>query len=237
MPSKPIFQLRGIGVDYPTPAGVVTGVDDITVDIPARGMTVLAGPSGSGKSTLLRVLGLLERPARGTLTFQGADTGRLRHTERRALRRDHLGLVFQNPPDNLFSSLNVADNLRAAAESARTECRPDDILRQLGLDGTGSWRISALSGGQQQRLAFGCALARRSSVILADEPTSQLDEASADLVLDTLRFLVDQDFAVLVASHDDRLIDLGDRIARLHKGKLERVEHAATNGPERGGAR
>ena len=221
---KPIFQLRGIGVDYQTPAGVVPGVEDISIDVPARGMTVLAGPSGSGKSTLLRVLGLFEQPARGSLTFQGADVRKLRHRERRALRRDHLGLVFQNPADNLLSYLTVADNLHAAAEAARTECRPEEILDQLGLHGTGRWKIAALSGGQQQRLAFGCVLAARSTVILADEPTSQLDEASADLVLDTLQFLVDQDFAVLVASHDERLIDLGARVARLHKGTLECVE-------------
>jgi len=221
---KPIFQLRGVGVDYQTPAGVVPGVEDISIDVPARGMTVLAGPSGSGKSTLLRVLGLFEPPVRGSLTFQGADVRKLRHRERRALRRHHLGLVFQNPADNLLSSLTVADNLRAAAEATGTECRPEEILDQLGLHGTGSWKIAALSGGQQQRLAFGCVLAARSTVILADEPTSQLDEASADLVLDTLRFLIDQDFAVLVASHDERLIDLGARVARLHKGRLERVE-------------
>jgi putative ABC transport system ATP-binding protein len=221
---KPIFQLRGIGVDYQTPAGVVPGVEDISIDVPARGMTVLAGPSGSGKSTLLRVLGLFEQPARGSLTFQGADVRKLRHRDRRALRRDHLGLVFQNPADNLLSYLTVAENLRAAAEAAGTECRPEEILEQLGLRGTGGWKIAALSGGQQQRLAFGCVLAARSTVILADEPTSQLDEASADLVLDTLRFLVDQDFAVLVASHDERLIDLGARVARLHKGRLECVE-------------
>jgi putative ABC transport system ATP-binding protein len=221
---KPIFQLRGVGVDYQTPAGVVPGVEDISIDVPARGMTVLAGPSGSGKSTLLRVLGLFEQPARGSLTFQGADVRKLRHRERRALRRDHLGLVFQNPADNLLSYLTVADNLHAAAEAAGTECRPEEILEQLGLRGTGGWKIAALSGGQQQRLAFGCVLAARSTVILADEPTSQLDEASADLVLDTLQFLVDQDFAVLVASHDERLINLGARVARLHKGTLECVE-------------
>ncbi|MEA5361287.1 ABC transporter ATP-binding protein [Amycolatopsis sp., V23-08] len=224
MPEKPIFSLRGIGVDYQTPAGIVTGVNDVSIDVPARGMTVLAGPSGSGKSTLLRVLGLFEQPARGSLTFQGADVRKLKHRERRTLRRHHLGLVFQNPADNLLAYLSVADNLRAAAESAGTDCRPDDILAQLGLHGTGDWKISALSGGQQQRLAFGCVLAARSTVILADEPTSQLDEASADLVLDTLQYLVDQDFAVLVASHDERLIDLGARVARLHKGALEGVE-------------
>jgi len=207
VPEKPIFSLRGIGVDYLTPAGVVTGVDDVSLDVPARGMTVLAGPSGSGKSTLLRVLGLFEQPARGTLTFQGADVRKLKHRERRALRRHHLGLVFQNPADNLLGYLTVAENLHAAAEAAGTECTAVDILGQLGLHGTGSWKISALSGGQQQRLAFGCALARGASVVVADEPTSQLDVRSADLVLETLASLP---VPAVVASHDPRLVSLAD---------------------------
>jgi putative ABC transport system ATP-binding protein len=222
--TKPIFRLTGVGVDYSTPMGTVTGVHDVTLDVPANGITVLAGPSGSGKSTLLRVLGLFERPARGEMRFEGADTGKLRPAARRALRREHLGLVFQNPTDNLLGYLTVADNLRAAAESAHTTCHPEDILGQLGLGGMGGWHISALSGGQQQRLAFGCALARGSTVVIADEPTSQLDEASADLVLDTLRYLAAQEFTVVVASHDDRLIALGTRVAWLRKGTLDRVE-------------
>lgn len=219
-----IFELDRIGVDYRTPAGTVTGLDDVSIDVPRSGITVFAGPSGSGKSTLLRVLGLFERPARGALRFDGVDTGTLKHSGRRALRREHLGLVFQNPPENLVDYLTVADNLRAAAQSARRSCEPEEILEQLGLAGTGEWAMSALSGGQQQRLAFGCALARGSSVILADEPTSQLDEASADLVLHALRYLAEQDFAVLVASHDDRLVDLGSRVVRLRDGRLEGID-------------
>jgi putative ABC transport system ATP-binding protein len=218
-----VFDLQEVGVDYSTPTGTVTGVHDVTLAIPRNGVTVLAGPSGSGKSTLLRVLGLFERPARGRIRFDGTDTGTLRHAQRRALRRDHLSLVFQSPTDNLLDYLSVADNLRAAAGSARRRCVPEDILDQLGLSGTGTWRITALSGGQQQRLAFGCALARGSSVVLADEPTSQLDEASADLVLDTLRDLAARDVAVVVTSHDERLIGLGSRVARLHNGVLEGV--------------
>lgn len=220
----PVYRLRSVGVDYASPAGTVTGVHDVTFDVPRCGLTVLAGPSGSGKSTLLRVLALFERPARGELRLDGADVDRMRHRQRRELRRTRLGLVFQNPIENLLPQLSVADNLRAAAQSARRSCVPEDILDRLGLGGTGRWRVPALSGGQQQRLAFGCVLARATPVVLADEPISQLDDASADLVLDTLRYLVEQDFTVLVTSHDDRLIDLGDRVARLHAGRLEGVE-------------
>ncbi|WP_232376089.1 ABC transporter ATP-binding protein [Amycolatopsis aidingensis] len=224
---RTVFALRDLGVDYRPPTGTVTALDAVTLDVPDRGITVLAGPSGSGKSTLLRVLGLFERPARGTVTFGGTDTGQLGHRARRALRRDRLSQVFQNPLDNLLDHLTVANNLRAAAQSVRTRCDPARILAQLGLAGTADWRITALSGGQQQRLAFGCALARGSSVILADEPTSQLDDGSADLVLETLRLLAEREHAVVVAAHDDRLIRLGDRVARLRGGKLQGVEDRA----------
>lgn len=225
MAEAAVFELHEVGVDYWTPTATVAGVHDVTLTIPRKGITVLAGPSGSGKSTLLRVLGLFDRPTRGAVRFDGTDVLALRHAERRALRRDHLGLVFQSPTDNLLDYLSVADNLRAAAGPARRSCVPEEILAQLGLAGTRAWRITALSGGQQQRLAFGCALARGSSVVLADEPTSQLDEASADLVLDTLRALAAQDVAVVVTSHDERLIDLGTRVARLHNGLLEGVRN------------
>ncbi|OZM73110.1 ABC transporter ATP-binding protein [Amycolatopsis antarctica] len=211
-------------MDYTTPAGTVTGVDGIELTVPAHGVTVLAGPSGSGKSTLLRVLGLFERPTRGAVSFRGTDTGTLGHRARRALRRDHLGLVFQNPPENLIDHLGVGKNLLAAAQSTGNQADPEAILDRLGLGGTADWRVTALSGGQQQRLAFGCALARGSAVILADEPTSQLDEASADLVLDTLRLLAGEGHAIVVASHDDRLIRLGDRVAWMHDGRLTALD-------------
>jgi putative ABC transport system ATP-binding protein len=221
--SANVFDLRGVGVDYVTPAGLVTGVHDMTLAVPPTGITVLAGPSGSGKSTLLWVLGLFERPARGQLYFRGADVGALTHAGRRAMRRHHLSQVFQNPTDNLLDYLTAAKNLQAAAESADQVCEPAPLLDQLGLGGTGSWPITALSGGQQQWLAFGCALARGSSVILADEPTSQLDEQSADLVLDTLRMLALREVALVVTSHDERLIELGTRVVRLHDGRLDEV--------------
>ncbi|MCP2251504.1 putative ABC transport system ATP-binding protein [Prauserella aidingensis] len=217
----PAYRLRSVCVDYPTPAGPVAGARDVTLDIPATGMTVLAGPSGSGKSTLLRVLGLFERPDRGTVELDGTDLARLSHRRRRALRRDRISLVFQNPVENLLPQLSVAGNLRAAAESAgRNPDELGDVLGELGLGGTGGWSVTALSGGQQQRLAFGCALARRTPVILADEPTSQLDDTSATRVLDVLRRLTDRSLTVVVTSHDGRLIDLATRVVRLRDGAL-----------------
>ncbi|MFD7658557.1 ABC transporter ATP-binding protein [Actinosynnema sp. NPDC059797] len=215
-----VLRLSGVGVRYRTPAGEVTAVSDVSLEVPSSGITVLAGPSGSGKSTLLRVLSLVERPTSGGVELRGAGTARLSNRARRALRRREVALVFQNPADNLVGHLDVRDNLRAAAQAAGHEVEVDELLAQLGLPGTATWKIPSLSGGQQQRLAFGCALARRASVVLADEPTSQLDSASADLVLETLTDLAARGVPVVVASHDPRLIALAHTRFELRNGVL-----------------
>ncbi|SER30180.1 ABC transporter ATP-binding protein [Actinokineospora terrae] len=219
----PLYELRDTHVRYRTPAGQVTAVGGVTFDVAARGMTVLAGPSGSGKSTLLRVLGLIDRHTAGSVAWQGRDIGRLSHRARRAVRRERIAVVFQAPPDNLIGHLGVAANLTAAAQSAGLPDADPEILDWLGIPGTGGWRVSALSGGQQQRLAFGCALARSPAVVLADEPTSQLDAASAALVLDVLRRLTERGVAVVAASHDPELVALGDRVVHLREGRIDEV--------------
>ncbi|MEU4447587.1 ATP-binding cassette domain-containing protein [Actinosynnema sp. NPDC050801] len=215
-----VLRVREVGVDYRTPAGAVTAVSDVSLDVPARGLTVLAGPSGSGKSTLLRVLSLVERPTRGAVELRGRGTARLSSRARRELRRRDVALVFQHPADNLIGHLDVGDNLRAAAQAAGRVAPVDEVLERLGLPGTAWWKVSAMSGGQQQRLAFGCALARQAGVVLADEPTSQLDTASADLVLETLADLARGGVPVVVASHDPRLIALADTRFDLRNGAL-----------------
>ncbi len=217
----PLYELRAAHVLYRTPTGVVPAVEDVTFDVPATGVTVLAGPSGSGKSTLLRVLGLIDRHTSGSVALQGRDVGRLSHARRRALRRDRIAMVFQSPPENLIAHLSVGQNLRAAAQSAGLPDADPGILDWLGIPGTGSWKVGALSGGQQQRLAFGCALARKPAVVLADEPTSQLDATSAALVLDVLARLAADGVPVVAASHDDELISLGDRVVRLREGRVQ----------------
>ena len=186
----------GIGVSY----GGVRAVTDMSLSI-ASGLTVLAGPSGAGKSTLLRVLSLVERPSAGEVFVRDRPTSQLSWRELRSVRRKEIAVVFQHPADNLIGHLTVGENLRAAGATDLS------LLARLGLDGAAEWRIGALSGGQQQRLAFGCALARGASVVVADEPTSQLDVRSADLVLETLKSLP---VPAVVASHDPRLVELAD---------------------------
>ncbi|WP_093944395.1 ABC transporter ATP-binding protein [Actinoalloteichus hoggarensis] len=209
---------------YPTPSGPVGAVRDVTVDIPARGLTVLAGPSGSGKSTLLRVLALLDRPTSGRVLFGDRDLGGLDAGRLRRLRRSRIALVYQNPAENLFDYLTVGENLRAAAQLAHRADPGEGLLDQLGLPGTGGWRVRALSGGQQQRLALACTLAMGCEVVLADEPTSQLDARSADLVLDSLRRVTALDVPVIVASHDERLRSGADTLVWLRDGELITVE-------------
>ncbi|WP_245733610.1 ATP-binding cassette domain-containing protein [Lentzea jiangxiensis] len=180
--------------------GSVRAVSGMSLSI-APGLTVLSGPSGSGKSTLLRVLSLVERPSAGEVYVRDVPTSALSWSDLRALRRKEIAVVFQNPQDNLITHLTVGDNLRAAGAGDLS------LLDRLGLGGSATWRVGALSGGQQQRLAFGCAVARGASVVVADEPTSQLDVRSADLVLETLASLP---VPAVVASHDPRLVALAD---------------------------
>jgi ABC-type lipoprotein export system ATPase subunit len=214
-----VLVAQGVGVDYPTPAGTVTAIDDVTVTVPDKGITVFAGPSGSGKSTLLRVLALVERPTRGVVELSGDAVSGRSHRQLRALRRKTIALMFQNPLENLLPELTAAQNVIAAAQSAGHQADLS-LLNVVGLDGMGDYRVPALSGGQQQRLALCCALAREPKVVLADEPTSQLDDASAGLVLESLKVLVDRGVPVAVASHDDRLVKLADRVVRMSSGRV-----------------
>ncbi|AOS63246.1 ABC transporter ATP-binding protein [Actinoalloteichus hymeniacidonis] len=224
--AESVLGLRAVSVTYPTPSGPVEAVRGVTLDVPNRGLTVLAGPSGSGKSTLLRVLALLDKPTEGQVLLRDRELGGLDAGELRRLRRSRIALVYQNPAENLFDYLTVAENLRAAAQLADRPDPGEELLEQLGLPGTGGWRIRSLSGGQQQRLALACTLAMGCEVVLADEPTSQLDARSADLVLDALRRVTALDVPVVVASHDERLRSGADTLVWLRDGELTAIEGA-----------
>ena len=217
--SRPAFAVRGVRHVYRTPSGSVTALDGVDIDVPAGELTVLAGPSGSGKSTLLRILGLVERPTAGRVEQHGRQTAHLSDRERRTRRR-RVHLVFQQPIDNLLGYLSVADNLRAAAQLARAPAPDLGMLDRLGLPGTARWPMPALSGGQQQRLALLTALAARAEVVLADEPTSQLDEDSGQLVVRTLLDLVQLGITVVVASHDNAVLRIAPRVVRLLDGRV-----------------
>jgi lipoprotein-releasing system ATP-binding protein len=185
----------------------------------------LLGPSGSGKSTMLQAVGLLEGGFGGSIEIAGTDASTLASSERTALRRNHLGFVYQF--HHLLPDFNAEENvilpqLVAGKDRAEATERARELLGALGLSQRLDHRPSQLSGGEQQRVAVARALANRPQLVLADEPTGNLDEATADKVLAQLLQLVrGQGSAALIATHNERLALKMDRIVRLHEGVLE----------------
>ncbi|MCV2882796.1 ABC transporter ATP-binding protein [Actibacterium sp. XHP0104] len=195
--------------------------EGVSFDVAAGEAVALTGESGSGKSTLLHLCAGLDLPDAGQVRIGGRDLAALSERGRAGLRRGQIGLVFQH--FNLVPSLNAADNL---AFQARLAGRHDpahcaDLMARLGLSGLGGRYPEQLSGGQQQRVAIGRALAARPGLILADEPTGNLDEATGDAVLDLLLDLVaDTGAALLMVTHSERLATRLPRRLHLHSGRL-----------------
>jgi lipoprotein-releasing system ATP-binding protein len=201
---------------------VLCGVD-LTV---ARGEIVgLLGPSGTGKSTLLQAVGLLEGGYGGSISLCGEEAAQLGNDGRTRLRRDALGFVYQF--HHLLPDFDALENvllpqLIHGAEPVPARARAEELLGKLGLSERLDHRPSKLSGGEQQRVAVARALANRPPLFLADEPTGNLDEATADKVLAEFLALVrGEGSAALVATHNERLAAKMDRVVRLHEGVLE----------------
>ena len=200
-------------------------LDGIDLDI-NRGETVaLRGRSGSGKSTLLNLIGGIDAPDSGTVTVAGVDLTRLDEHERTLFRRKHIGFVYQ--AFNLVPTLSVADNVRLVLElnkvpSSETSTRIAELLDAVGLADRGDSYPDVLSGGEQQRVAIARALCHEPAVLLADEPTGNLDDATAEGVLELLDKLV-RDFGrtMLIATHSQHVASHCDRLLELHNGKLE----------------
>ena len=201
---------------------VLRGVD---LDIQPGEIIALVGPSGSGKSTLLQAVGLLEGGFEGSIRIAGKEASQLDDDERTRLRREALGFVYQFHhllPDFDARENVVLPQLVRGAEMAAARERAGDLLTALGLGQRLDHRPSKLSGGEQQRVAVARALANRPPLILADEPTGNLDEATAETVLDEFLSLVrGEGSSALVATHNERLAARMDRVFRLHEGRLE----------------
>jgi lipoprotein-releasing system ATP-binding protein len=206
---------------------------DVTIDV-LRGVdahlkrgeiVALLGPSGSGKSTMLQAVGLLEGGFEGTIRIDGADVTQYEQGERTKTRREQIGFVYQFhhllPDFNAIENVVLPQLIRGAGQ-AEAEERAADLLGRLGLGERLHHKPSKLSGGEQQRVAVARALANRPLLVLADEPTGNLDEATADRVFDQFVKLVrDHGSAALVATHNERLAARMDRVLRLHEGRIE----------------
>jgi lipoprotein-releasing system ATP-binding protein len=220
----PIVSLRGLKRAFQqgdTRIEVLRGVD---CDIMPGEIVALLGPSGSGKSTMLQAVGLLEGGFEGSIAIAGQQAEALAADERTRLRREHLGFVYQF--HHLLPDFDARENVvmpQMILGTPRTECeaRADSLLTSLGLGARLTHRPSQLSGGEQQRVAVARALANRPTLVLADEPTGNLDETTSDTVLAQFLDLVrGEGSAALVATHNERLAARMDRVVRLKDGVL-----------------
>jgi len=224
-PGGPVLETRGLARSFTQGSETIHVLRGVDLAIAPGEIVALLGPSGSGKSTMLQAIGLLEGGFEGSIRIAGEEAARLDAKGRTAVRRDRLGFVYQF--HHLLADFNAIENvilpqLVHGAERPAAEARATTLLSVLGLGHRLTHRPSQLSGGEQQRVAVARALANRPALILADEPTGNLDEHTADVVLaEFLRLVREEGSAALVATHNERLAARMDRVVRLHEGQLQ----------------
>jgi lipoprotein-releasing system ATP-binding protein len=223
--SEPVLATRGLKRSFIQGEVIIEVLRGVDLSVQPGEIVALLGPSGSGKSTLLQAVGLLEGGFEGSIRLQGEEAAELGDEGRTRLRRDLLGFVYQF--HHLLPEFNAVENvvlpqLVRGAEPQPARERAQQLLSALGLSERLDHRPSKLSGGEQQRVAVARALANKPPLVLADEPTGNLDEHTADAVLAQFLTLVrGEGSAALVATHNERLAAKMDRIVRLHEGRLE----------------
>lgn len=222
--SDRVVRLRDLRRSFSQGGVTIDVLRGVNLEIRPGEIVALLGPSGSGKSTMLQAIGLLEGGFSGLIEIAGTDASKLSGDDRTALRRDHLGFVYQF--HHLLPDFNAMENvvlpqLVAGKERTQAEARAQELLSALGLGQRLDHRPSQLSGGEQQRVAVARALANRPEMVLADEPTGNLDEATADRVLEEfLKLVRGEGSSALIATHNERLALRMDRVVRLHEGVL-----------------
>lgn len=200
----------------------VKALDNVDKEFPRSALTVIAGPSGSGKSSLLRILACVERPDSGSIEIGGQSVANVTSRHRRRLRRHTIGYIFQDPVDNLVEYLTVAEQLRLAARLRGDRISHDrvaEVLESLNLAHRPNHRPHQLSGGEQQRVSIACAMAGAPAVVVADEPTAELDSVAAEQVLDGVQLACQAGAAFVIASHDPRIISRADHLLLLDHGR------------------
>jgi len=223
----PVVRLRGLTRSFSQGGETIEVLRGVDLTIAPGEIVALLGPSGSGKSTMLQAIGLLEGGFGGSIEIAGTDASRLDAGDRTRMRREHLGFVYQFHhllPDFTAEENVMLPQLVAGVARASARERARELLVALGLERRMEHRPSQLSGGEQQRVAVARALAIRPSLVLADEPTGNLDEHTADKVLAQFLELVrGTGSAALVATHNERLAARMDRVVRLHEGHLKEI--------------
>ncbi len=234
--TAPVYELRGVSRTYTLGGVHVNAVRDVDLRIGAGESIAIVGPSGSGKTTLLQLLGALDRPSEGELHFEGRDIARLGDRELSKLRLGALGFVFQQ--FNLIPTLTAAQNVEVAL--APTSASHDDrrarvveLLASVGLAERADHVPGKLSGGEQQRVAIARALANDPHVLLADEPTGNLDSTTGSEIIDLLLSLSgdDERRTVVLVTHDNDVASRAERVVRMRDGRLVRGGDAPAGEP------
>ncbi len=219
---KTAIEIRGVSHSFSVAGGEFWALKNINVDIPEGVLTVLKGRSGSGKTTLLNIIGALDKPTCGTVVMEGVDIGKLSDKERENLRRTKVGFVFQSvsliPTMNAFQ--NVEFSLRLAGVKGDRKKRVEECLKMVGLGNRMHHMPAEMSGGEQQRVAIARAIAHRPKILLADEPTAELDSAMAAEVAKLFQEMTKTEgVTILMTTHDMGLMDAGDLVIELENGE------------------
>ena len=223
--SDVIVDARTISRVFQMPAGPVTAVRDLSLQISAGDSLAIRGPSGCGKSTLLHILGCVDAPTSGTFLFDGDDVARLSDAARSLLRLRHIGFVFQR--FFLLPMLTAAENVElpqseAGVAKAERQRRTRELLDYVGLGARADHRPSQLSGGEMQRVAIARALANRPRLLLADEPTGELDDFTGQQIAMLLDRVNADGTAMVIATHNASLADRAHRVLMMRDGHIER---------------
>jgi putative ABC transport system ATP-binding protein len=219
-----VLRVRGITKSFGRLGQSVQVLHGVELDVYAGQLMLIMGPSGSGKTTLLSIAGLLLKPTTGTVEIEGFDVTDCTEAELPSIRRDHVGFIFQG--FNLLSALSAAENVRVGLElqgirGAEAVRQSLALLDRVGLSHRAGHRPVEMSGGEQQRVGIARALASPARLVLADEPTGNLDGETSRRVVDLLRTLAHEEGrAVVVVTHDPRLEPLADRIVRMEDGLI-----------------
>ena len=222
-PAESAAVCRGVGKTYRTATESVTALADVTLAVPRAQVTVVVGPSGSGKSSLLRLLACIDRPDTGEVSIAGQRVDRLGARARRRLRRQQVAYLFQRPGENLLPYLDAVAQVQLAGRLRGAAVADEEalaLLDRLGLAGRADHRPAQLSGGEQQRLAVACGVVGSPALVVADEPTAELDTAAAERVLAAMEDLAQDGVGFVLSSHDPRVMAVADGFIRLDHGRL-----------------
>lgn len=219
-----LFRTEGLSRSFSSAAGEVHALRNVSLSIPAHGLTILNGKSGSGKTTLTNLLGGLDRPTSGKAFFEGQELSALSERARDKIRRTRIGFVFQSVA--LISFMTALENVEfglrvAGCPAAGRRERALECLEQVGLSKRANHLPQEMSGGEQQRVAIARAIAHRPGAVIADEPTAQLDSTMGLQVMAVFKKLIEsQGTTVILTTHDPDLLEIADRVFTLKDGML-----------------